>query len=137
MVLCYNESGDKRIIIFWVVMEAIKMHLTVLPPRLNIATILRPNIGVMAHPVLRQLFYTERNEDSFFCITKTEYELSLVLEDKYLKEVLKFADSNHLKDCIEYWPQNWIALRTDLGSSGAGKCYAYAIYEIVTIINFR
>uniref|UniRef100_A0A7S4IH33 CASTOR ACT domain-containing protein n=1 Tax=Vannella robusta TaxID=1487602 RepID=A0A7S4IH33_9EUKA len=100
-------------------MEAIKMHLTVLPPRLNIATILRPNIGVMAHPVLRQLFYTERNEDSFFCITKTEYELSLVLEDKYLKEVLKFADSNHLKDCIEYWPQNWIALRTDLGSSGA------------------
>lgn len=43
------------------------------------------------------------------------------MEDKYLQFVLKYAESNNLSKCIEIWPQNWIALRTDLGSAGAGK----------------
>lgn len=54
-------------------------------------------------------------------MTKTEYELSFVMEDKYLQSVLQYTNSNDLKGCIEVWPQNWIALRTDLGSAGGGK----------------
>jgi len=76
---------------------------------------------VMTHPILQQLLYTERSDDSFFCVTKTEYEVSIVIEDKHMQEMQQYIEKNKLLDCIEVWPQNWIALRTDLGSSGAGN----------------
>jgi len=96
----------------------IRMHLTILPTKLNIASISGSQTSLLIHPLVSQFLYTNRDEDSFFSITKTEHEISLVIEDQHLQSIIQFANDNNLNACIDKWPQNWIALRTDLGSSG-------------------
>ena len=51
-------------------------------------------------------------------MTKTEHELSLVMEKEQTALLQNFATEQGIEG-IEVWPQDWIALRTDLGSSGA------------------
>ena len=53
-----------------------------------------------------------------FGMTKTEHELSLVMEKDQIGVLRSFAAENGIEG-IEVWPQDWIALRTDLGSSSA------------------
>ena len=41
------------------------------------------------------------------------------MEKKAIAQIDTFAAHHGLSDAVQIWPQNWIALRTDLGSSGA------------------
>ena len=52
-------------------------------------------------------------------MTKTEHEISLVTESNDLEKINEFAIKYNLQNSVQLWPQNWIALRPDLGSAAA------------------
>jgi len=94
------------------------LHLTILPTKLNIGAIPQAHVQLFTHPLINFLLFSRNfDEDFFLSLSTTKDELSLVVGQPCMNELQQFAKQHHLEEHLQIWPQTWVALRTDMGST--------------------
>jgi len=91
----------------------VRMHLTILPQRLWLASLKKSFLPSCSFALMQLLLFEDKNR--FFSLTETDDEISLILAEEPLKI---FSNTPNIKENWEVCEQPWLAIQVCEGSLG-------------------